>query len=164
MAIRRPDYPGTQLQPMARAARVAGLRRWENGFICISLLCPNKRTPQRWPLPRTGLCEGESLGGTHTSVLQCRNINPKSCISCYWQKHKVVHSRHIVIPIFPARQTEGKRLFVEQAGDKPEWKPGSHRHRNLRAPSCTALLQAGLSGAALEYRNQRKLLRDATET
>lgn len=59
-------------------------------------------------------------------------------------------TKDIIIPVFPARGIEVKRLVMEQAGEKPEWKPGSHKHHNMHVPSCTAVLQVGLSGAALQ--------------
>jgi len=117
---------------------------------------------------KRGLFQEQECAGNHsrerTQVLCNVGILTLDLASVATDRSTRWFTKDIVIPIFPASRIEMKKLIMEQAGDKPEQKLGSHRHHNLRAPSCTALLQAGLSGAALEQRPQRKLLKGTAGT
>lgn len=148
MAIRRPDYPGTQFQPTAQAARVAGLGRWEM-VLSACLFSAQIKGHHKCGLFQEQECAGNRLR-EHTQVFCNVGILTLNLASIAIDRSTRWFTKDIITPIFPARGTEIKRLVMEQPGDKPEQKPGSRRHHNLHAPSCTTLLQAGLSGTALE--------------
>lgn len=133
-----------------------------NGFSSMTLLCLNKGSPQMCGdlFFQEQDCAGNHLR-EHTQVFAgALTLNPASVATDRGTKGVTKDT-----PLFPSSlqgEQRWKGLVTEQAGDKPEGKPDSHSHQSCVLPA--AVLQAGLSGAALEERNQGKLLRDTMGT